>query len=118
MKHTPGPWKTEEHDHRFTIVAPWSETLRAGSSNTFGSYLGAHICEIEYCSSENAVPTRDQAEANARLIAAAPDLLAALKWMTALLNDPCHDADEMDGWKVQCKHWTANARAAIAKATP
>lgn len=50
-----------------------------------------------------------EAEANARLIAAAPDMLAALVDMT--------ECAEADGWDVNGNaEWLNKARAAIAKA--
>lgn len=60
-KHTPGPWKLERHGkgHGYDVVGggPEPETVVYDVRNT----------------------RHEQALANARLIAAAPDLLAALK---------------------------------------
>lgn len=56
MPHTPGPWKAEVESHRVKI---------AGSDNYYIAVLGA---ENDY---------REKQLANAQLIAAAPDLLAA-----------------------------------------
>jgi hypothetical protein len=41
------------------------------------------------------------------------ELVEALEWTTALLNDP--GLDDIDAWKAQCKYWTAQARAVLAK---
>lgn len=82
-KHTPGPW-TLDGPHQV-----WAESV--------GEYV-AITAEIE---DFDAVP-RDQAEANARLIAAAPDLLEALK--LAERHCPVNSEAEI------------LARAAIAKA--
>src|SRR5687768_15385929 len=49
--------------------------------------------------------------ANARLIAAAPELLEALDWLVQILPDPELDNDELQ------RTWTKKARTAIAKAT-
>jgi hypothetical protein len=64
-KFTPGPWHQHEEWPRFVCSADESN----------GCY---RICTCE---------GRD-GEANARLIAAAPDLLAACKLMLAWINDP------------------------------
>jgi hypothetical protein len=51
------------------------------------------------------------ARVNASLIAAAPDLLAALEWAIGALAEPIHGDGSLYGREY------ANARAAIAKAT-
>jgi hypothetical protein len=77
MKHTPGPWEvSQEIPNSVVIIALWSDKVTPGNTATFGDYRGAHICELEY---NSGVPTKEQAEANACLIAAAPDLLEACK---------------------------------------
>ena len=78
--HTPGPWKTRDSLHE-----------NHGIVRT-GTHMEVQIHD-SVC-----------AEADARLIAAAPELLAALQ---VLVNDP-HDT-EPDCW--------ANAARAVAKAT-
>lgn len=40
-------------------------------------------------------------------------LVECLEWMTALLNDP--GADDLEGWKLQCKHWTKRSREELAR---
>lgn len=77
--HTPGPW-----------------LLREGS----GNYLWEVVVERRAGRSPRVIcrPSGDHREANARLIAAAPDLLAAIK-----------NSDDA--------HWTPAMRAAMAKAT-
>ena len=104
-KHTPGPWR----------VRPNAANWRA-------------VCDAIGCSASEAVLSEDTAVAlvvasgphpfgkvpptkfNARLIAAAPDLLVALQDLVALLPDP-----ELDDDDVQ-KALVRNALAAIAKA--
>jgi hypothetical protein len=91
-KHTPGPWTAEEAGrsgcwistpvHPFTIVDSIDDECRHGAI------------------------TGPNADANARLIAAAPDLLAALK-LAVQQND--HDM-QMTGDELRI------CRAAIAKA--
>jgi hypothetical protein len=85
-KHTPGPWAIglESDDDRFQVIAS----------------TGEHICYVEL----------DPVGSNARLIAAAPDLLAALKWAV-----DCSDMNLDDLDLDTCAALDA-ARAAIAKA--
>ena len=99
-QHTPGPW-TYESDH----------THRQFNIRMLGHLIGTrdeakHICTV------NNLPTHvlanrdpNTAEANARLIAAAPDLLAALEMAVRNANADLYQ---------QC--WYAGACAAIAKA--
>ena len=90
-KHTPGPWFSSENLNLF------AET-------------GEHLADLDTSTEE--LPS-EQIYANARLIAAAPDLLAALVEMIVLYADHAQYDDE-EG------HETAGinaARTAIAKAT-
>ena len=95
---TPGPWTLlpEEADKDY---------LRIRGTRLGGRYKVANVHHIRYKGVHAVVRERDDAEsmANARLIAAAPDLLAALE----LIANTGMDAR-------QCM---LTARAAIAKAT-
>lgn len=76
--HTPGPWREFRDDDSHDVM-----TLD-----------GMHICRIEPVNSVN--PEREQ-EANGRLIAAAPDLLAAADYAVRVLADrmvPYRDGDD------------------------
>lgn len=102
MKHTPGPWKLARNEWNLR-AAPWSEAIG-----------------IEYDDAENrqqVVPgvvawvTRGgDSETNARLIAAAPDLLAALEGLKFYL-------DHHEGWQDDHPEFPLAAEAAIKKAT-
>jgi hypothetical protein len=83
--HTPGPW--EAHNHRI-----------------YAEDTNLHIADI--CRA----PDGDWSPANARLIAAAPELLAALKIMTPLVRLKYGNLDS----EVYLQ--TEKALAAIAKA--
>lgn len=97
MKHTPGPWRVERQNASPTT----GEWMIAGANP-------GYLAEVRDCGS-------GCAKANARLIAAAPELLAALElavqhydeWASAELP---HDLDE------ERLPWLAPARAVIAKA--
>lgn len=98
--HTPGPWTTDEADHDM----PHQDIrIKASKHHT--------VCTVWI----DDAPVRDfnaEQTANARLLAAAPDMLEALQ---GLLNrpGPIYNLVEDE------RHWPqiAEARAAIAKAT-
>lgn len=75
MKHTKGPWRLENDGHVYVLI---------GSSDE-------HLAEIEleflneFDTDSSGQFSRETGEANARLIAAAPDLLEALKRLRPLL---------------------------------
>jgi hypothetical protein len=89
IKHTPGPWHYRRGDEWSHSVVTHHGTLPDGSQNCWTVADINKMREPEH-------------EANARLIAAAPELLEALKELLP-------GADAM-GWN------TEKARAAIAKA--
>lgn len=97
MMHTPGPWTATRGECEgkpeswFDVTAPWPECGPDERQNIAMIY------------------GRDPVEANARLIAAAPDLLAALKAIT----DPAYGNP---GYPEENKQIEAQAEAAIAKA--
>ena len=95
-KHTPGPWMWD------------SDPIKGDPLNRVRYRVvarGQTITQCYYSSSD------EQAEHDARLIAAAPDLLEALRAL--------HAACVKDGWPVYGAHPAAMnaALAAIAKAT-
>lgn len=104
--HTPGAW-TAQRDiqsmHAFTDGHAWNpQNPRECKWAVYGrSYRILSMADPE--------PIRTEAEqtANARLVAAAPDLLAALEWLAA---------DNYGQPKAVTVPALADARAAIAKA--
>ena len=99
--YTPGPWEAKRTDpQEWAINAPNGDpALKHGTW---------HGLAVAYGCDESPSVGREVAEANARLIAAAPELLEALTEIVA--------AADGDGWK-QLDATFAAARAAIAKAT-
>lgn len=92
-KHTPGPWKVrKEWSGDGYEVYP----TRAGKKPEFGQW--AAIATVDSIISKG-----ESARKNARLIAAAPELLAALQ-------------EAVDGMGGSYATWSVKARAAIAKA--
>ena len=92
VQHTPGPWKAYpiEMNHGLPYTPVAANTLLAKVySEAFGDY--------------------EQSEANARLVAAAPDLLAALRAMVSAQHSGPISDEMLAAWK--------QGKSAIAKAT-
>ena len=90
MEHTPGPW--ERTSHQRASLAEASIEVQSATGRT--------ICDMgDYPNSEDA--------ANARLIAAAPDMLAALRRYIRL------DDDHRAGCEIEPEDWAECHEAAI-----
>jgi len=102
-KHTPGPW---------SVIAPKRAGGELGSMADVG-ILGANGAIIAEAWLECPLPAHEKyiapSEANARLIAAAPDLLDALEEIAAPACMAMNSADRVEAFRDL-------ARAAIAKA--
>ena len=101
MKHTPGPWRSSGHPHYQAIISdsPTGDE-RLDEQDHREAYGGYLICESVL-------------EANARLIAAAPELLEALE-EAVLQIEYMHEKFQDTG--TGCMTIT-RSNAAIAKAT-
>lgn len=95
--HTQAPWETINHNDVLTIIAN-VDVSQEGERMQYSYDVVASCCDEHG-------ETLPNAKANARLIAAAPDMLAALEWAVEAA-----DADQYE----QC--WYAAAREAISKA--
>lgn len=112
-KHTPGPWKIVRRmgwDFQGVTEQP-DEHNKMG----FAGPSGERICW--FGNSENYYPTEgdEPSEADAHLIAAAPDLLAALKTFVAEYVELVESGDA-GFWNAEEEAKVIAARAAIAKA--
>jgi hypothetical protein len=101
-KHTPGPWEIAK-------PAFGEQHIYVSSGNSVRGKLPAHsgrqhICVVPYEGKRGAIAYHEMFNANARLIAAAPELLEALKLIASAENSALDLA--------YCK---GIARAAIAK---
>lgn len=105
--YTPGPWIARG---KVTTVGDEnnSSMLWCGTVAPAGSKFRGSIANIQSCDHIGGI-SREEAAANARLIAAAPDLLSAAKGLLALLDDGTCTADPEESE-------ISFARAAIAKA--
>ena len=92
-KHTPGPWKIDDSWYDYTVVGPNGE-------------------EIIFQDGPHGTPTLKQVDA--RLIAAAPDMLEALERVLENSMDP-KSVEEFGGYCLDSET-SEIARSAIAKA--
>lgn len=116
MTHTPGPWKVEHDDTPWTegdAEIAQAEGLPFGSTLILFSIIGGLEDEVvARCEFGMGDKHEDQERqrANARLIAAAPEMLEALGELVASL-----DWEEKRSGRTYAGY--ENAKAAIAKAT-
>lgn len=103
MKHTPGPW-TAEFNERYEIEdSPWGIRCKNG-------YWLFNVLD------SGSQPHGSKSEANARLIASAPDLLEALKEAENALADYIPTLERRGGMMNYGRKVLAQVSAAIAKA--
>lgn len=91
--HTPGPWRVDTTMGKNIYILN-----QGGYSLAQVQYLGAYSVKTK--------------KANARLIAAAPELLAALQFYVGICGNTCAVVDRQSAFEMH-----AQATAAIAKAT-
>jgi hypothetical protein len=92
--HTAGPWETEANENGDCHVM-----------SSDGTAIADMACDY------SGIELLSEHEANARLIAAAPDMIYSLKEFIALVDMGVNPVTGGDGYVVQ------KARAAISKAT-
>lgn len=103
IAHTPGPWMANVHVDR--------DSVRISADGRQVALVSADTVTI---SGTEVVST--QAKSDARLIAAAPDLLASLERAINDENNPLHVATCVSNPILRPCCWVTQARAAIAKA--
>lgn len=98
-KHTPGPWTAYDN-------AAYGTAIMAGSAT------GQYVASVQ----KYVGLSLETYQANARLIAAAPDMLEALKLYDAVMTEAWGEFDALpDEYSARRRCWTA-IRAAIAQA--
>lgn len=128
--HTPGPWRAIAQGGSSTVVAPTMPGRNDRRSEvTYGYKEGGDYC-IAYPFMYQVEPGKSDEQArmdfvcfshaDARLIAAAPDMLAALKKASQLASIACDwhlEEVEIDGDMVDTHDLRDEFDAAIAKAS-
>jgi len=76
-KHTPGPWR----------ISAESQSIVEQDNQAIGSVLGLLIATAHGYTDSGYFPDDDEGVSNARLIAAAPELLEALKHCVELMEN-------------------------------
>lgn len=79
MKHTPGPWSVRNKGGRESVISN-----PAGNEATNGTFIAD-------CMVSSAYRTIEETKANAKLIAAAPELLEAARKMVEAFKDKQFD---------------------------
>lgn len=107
-RHTPGPWWSEDHPFQCGEVEVPHVSIRGTLGSGVELWGLAHVCTDD-----------EMGRANARLIAAAPTMLEALKAcqsVLARLTKPDMSESVQHAWAA-CVEAETKARAAIAAAT-
>ncbi len=105
MKHTPGPWRIN-----VSGSDRWSVDYD-GPSSTYITICGKRSAPVCFAVEPSAYKNDEEVEANARLIAAAPELLEAADHIDRTATDIADDMVVISGTGYRL------LRAAIAKAT-
>lgn len=108
MSHTPGPWKNDGVDVFRSDEGPVWVIEDEAETNICLAFV--------FASGVNLQVSEDEAAANANLIAAAPDLLVALKDMVKATDNWNASVQDIIGRQPHTGIDLENARAAIAKA--
>ncbi len=94
--HTPGPWTVvdgQDMANPFTVRAPLGNI----PYGLMGDYRGNIVADIKQ---NGADPLSGMAEANARLMAAAPDLYDALRAVYDMVVASSHASHFLDGFSI------------------
>lgn len=110
MKHTPGPWNVESvHSEALHEICMTNPPPGEGDPVVLAS--------VSYDEDRGTCPTLQEANANARLMAAAPDLLEACKLFELAQSEWLRDDGIMTFGEWMDHHKVSGAiRAAIMKA--
>lgn len=104
-KHTPGPWEVSKDDPCRVCV---------GLGVVVDEDQGDDVCIVQTDTDHYCDQTPGACEANANLIAAAPDLLYVCKWIQKHLTRFEREGQGLTAWDLDALNLTSKA---IAKAT-
>lgn len=107
MSHTPGPWAVAD-----TLDNEACKLVHSVSLDAPQTYRGSDICRVWH-TRENA-NLRQFGDANARLIAAAPELLRALQYCEMIIED--RGSTETGGVAFWAEDALKRIRSTIAEA--
>ncbi len=111
--HTPGPWCVDK-TNSLGAYGVWTDYATHPGHD--GSGYGSQICSVITGCFPLTGSNKDERSANALLISAAPDLLAACEELLCWMREP-GKTPEQKGAKVECQSDVeALARVAIKKA--
>lgn len=116
-KHTPGPWTGPDENGKFNSDHEWSAEHESASSWECAPVwaAGRVIALVVHASDSLSLRSHPSVTANARLIAAAPDLLEALKGLDEAY---CRAGSPLTrDERTEDRKRLISAREAIAKAT-
>jgi hypothetical protein len=105
-KHTPGPWTVEDWEYKVKGREHVPVIVSTGSNDAVAEALGLW---------RNGEDSEEERNANARLIAAAPDLLEALQGFVNHFPDGDDGMEKAVGYGLDSELFAA--RVAIAQAT-
>ena len=88
-KHTPGPWTIQKYYSNGCEAGPW---IMAGPDSDGQRRIVASVGGAPYIDADRGATTY----ANARLIAAAPDLLVACRAALMMIDPFVHDVTEIE----------------------
>lgn len=114
-KHTPGPWWSHLGDPNAKCNCPY---IFSAAQNGMGCIATVHYDgDGTHGAYGHEYEPREVAEANARLIAAAPDLLAAVeRFLEADKDREFADTVDLDEYAMQWANALNGLKAAVAKA--
>jgi len=121
-KHTPGPWKVGRNGQKWNSPSSPTATVEAHRTYVEGVEPTVYrVADVIYPTTQEGCVGADERKANAHLIAAAPEMLEALKnlletseWLQSSGNLKSPIEPHPYGLGVMLAK--SNARAAIAKA--
>ena len=117
--HTPGPWQAHGLSVTTAVPIPHHTSPRSPAPRYIAKAHWTDAPEWDDHRGEaddmNMASDYGQALANARLIAAAPELLSALRWLADCVSEALESPEAMDYARPDLVHGLEEARAAIAR---